>query len=176
MNVELTIQHLYEQAPTIFKDRIDALNHLFCVIGNDFAWKDGELVENDFDFTEEYIKNLSEKLINGKAHQHNLLSLRAEAEIYYDEYYKKNNETCFETLGIKKTKEEYLANFSDTKYHMEEDRKKRWYFYREYDDIVIIDYEKEYAFLWNYPKDIKLDWLEAIEEVKDSLREDGFDI
>ena len=127
-------------------------------------------------FTEEYIKNLSEKLINGKAQQHNLLSLRAEAEIYYDEYYKKNNELCFETLEIKKTKEEYLANFSDTKYHMEEDRKKRWYFYREYDGKVTIDYEKEYAFLWNYPENIKHDWLDAIEEVKDLLREDGFNV
>ena len=176
MNVELTIQHLFEQAPTIFKDRIDALNHLFCVIGNDFAWKNGELVENDFEFTKDYIQDLSTKLVNGKAHQHNLLSLRAEAEIYYDEFCKKNNETCLEILGVKKTKEEYLSNFSNEKYHMEEKRKKRWYFYREYDGKVTINYEREYAKLWNYPKDIKPDWLAAIEETKSLLREDGFEI
>ena len=61
-------------------------------------------------------------------------------------------------------------------YHMEEDRKKRWYFYREYDGVVTIDCEKEYAFLWNYPEDIKPDWLAEIEETKTLLREDGFDV
>ena len=38
MNVELTIQSMFDDYPTLFKDRADCLNHLFCVIGNGYEW------------------------------------------------------------------------------------------------------------------------------------------
>ena len=46
MNVELTIQDCFDNYPGLFKERVDVLNHLFCVIGNGYDWKNGELVDN----------------------------------------------------------------------------------------------------------------------------------
>jgi hypothetical protein len=39
-----------------------------------------------------------------------------------------------------------------------------------------IDAQAKYAFLFNYPKDIKADWEEAIQECKNLLIEDGFEL
>ena len=44
MNVEITIQYLFDNYPGIFKERADCLNQLFCSIGNGFYWQDGELI------------------------------------------------------------------------------------------------------------------------------------
>ena len=35
---------------------------------------------------------------------------------------------------------------------------------------------KKYSYLYNYPKDIKKDWLKGIEETKQLLKEDGVEI
>ena len=35
---------------------------------------------------------------------------------------------------------------------------------------------KKYSYLYNYPKDIKEDWLKGIEETKQLLKEDGVEI
>lgn len=44
---------MFDNNPTIFKERTDCLNHLFCVIGNGYFWKNGELVEESYEkFTE----------------------------------------------------------------------------------------------------------------------------
>ena len=50
MNVELTIQEMYNEYPTLFVDRVDALNHLFCTIGNGYDWKNGELVSSGYSY------------------------------------------------------------------------------------------------------------------------------
>ena len=50
MNVELTIQEMYNEYPTLFIDRVDALNHLFCTIGNGYDWKNGELVSSGYSY------------------------------------------------------------------------------------------------------------------------------
>lgn len=175
MNVELTIQSMFDDYPTLFKDRADCLNHLFCVIGNGYEWINGELVEDiDVDtYSKEEIKILENHLVDGKAFQHNLLSLKEEAEIYYDKVYEKSKNTQdFKPLL---TKEEYLSKYEDNKYHRHE-RRKRWYFYINIPGKEKIDYHYNYSYLWNYPEDIKPDWLEAIEETKTLLREDGFDV
>ena len=85
MNVELTIQEMFDDFPTLFKERADCLNHLFCAIGNGFEWVDGELVDTFDGVASERIATLSARLIDGKAHQYNKLSLRAEARIYESE-------------------------------------------------------------------------------------------
>ena len=45
MNVRDTIYFMCAVYPSIFPNRQAALNHLFCVGGNGYEWKDGELVE-----------------------------------------------------------------------------------------------------------------------------------
>jgi len=64
MKAEETIQSMYDHYPSLYQTRQECLNHLFCVLGNGYYWKDGELI--DYDETEPI--NL---LINGKAHQYN---------------------------------------------------------------------------------------------------------
>lgn len=44
MKVEDTIQYLYDNHPSLFQERWQCLNHLFCVIGNGYEWENGELV------------------------------------------------------------------------------------------------------------------------------------
>ena len=47
MTLELTIQDMFDRFPLIFQTRTDCLNHLFCVLGNSYAWEGGELVDGD---------------------------------------------------------------------------------------------------------------------------------
>ena len=44
-----------------------------------------------------------------------------------------------------------------------------WYFF-------LAGYCKRYAYLFNYPKDIKPDWKNSIDECKRLLKEDGYDL
>ena len=123
MNLEVTLQAMYDNYPLLFADRVDCLNHLFCVIGNGYDWVNGELVDPSDEKAPP--KN---PLLNGMAHQYNKITLRA-----------------FQP------------------------RKKRWYFYPE-------GVNKKYAYLFNYPADIKEDWLAAINECRQMLLEDGYDV
>lgn len=45
MTVETTIQRMFDRYPDLFSDRKECLNHLFCVIGNGYKWKRGQIVE-----------------------------------------------------------------------------------------------------------------------------------
>ena len=45
MTVETTIQRMFDRYPDLFSDRKECLNHLFCVIGNGYEWKRGQIVE-----------------------------------------------------------------------------------------------------------------------------------
>ena len=168
MNVELTIQDMFDEYPTLFKERADCLNHLFCTIGNGYEWVNGELVEDGYEFFEDYQKNLESKLIKGKAYQYNKMSLRDESIYYYQRKKEQNPETPELTYS-------YFEKIPEDVYYRNP-RNKRWYFYVNIPGHERIDYYKNYAKLWNYPKDIKPDWLEAIEETKTLLREDGFDV
>ena len=174
MKFELTIQEMFDNYPTLFKDRADCLNHLFCVIGNGYDWVNGELVEGPEDYSAEEQKYFEDRLKDGKAFQYNRMSLRDEAIESYNRYLKRNGGK--ESGYDKSFNKEYFASLPDDKYHKCEERRKRWYFYINIPGHERIDYHKEFAYLWNYPEDIKPDWLAAIEETKSLLREDGFEI
>ena len=175
MKVELTIQEMFDNYPTLFKDRSDCLNHLFCVIGNGYDWINGELVEGPEDYSAEEQKAFESRLKDGKAFQYNKLSLRAEAKEYYRRRLEKHPEESLNNALSRKLDEEYFNSIPDDEYHKYE-RRKRWYFYVNIPGHERIDYHKEFAYLWNYPEDIKPDWKEALEETKRLLREDGFDV
>lgn len=161
MTVENTIQGMYDHFPTLFKERADCLDHLFCVIGNGMEWKDGELIYTDEDNSLP-LNPLKDK----KAFQYNKLSLRDEAR----EYLLRDKKLSEDEI---KDIEEYLLTIPDDIYH-ERPRKERWYFYnadkshKYYGSSV-----KKDAFLFNYPDDIKPDWKSAIEECITLLKEDG---
>lgn len=173
MNVELTIQEMFDNYPTLFKERSDCLNQLFCTIGNGYEWFDGELVSNPDAFPDDVRSVIESHLVNEKAFQHNKMSLRAEALEYHRR--RLENDSRTNDLINRKFDEEYFNNIPDDVYH-KHPRRKRWYFYINIPGEERIDYYKDYAFLWNYPANIKPDWLAAIEECKALLREDGFDV
>lgn len=171
MTVELTIQHLFDICPELFKERADCLNQLFCTIGNGYEWKYGELVPVK-DVPEDK-KKLKKHLVNGKAHQHKKLSLRATSLSYlslgyFDEFMKAHNVTVEEMI-------ERINKKPDDVYH-EKPRAKRWGFCVDIPGHEKIDYHKDTAFLFNTPQDIKPDWAKAIAECKAMLREDGYDV
>lgn len=49
MTAENTIQWMMDFYPDIYPTRKHCLNQLFCVIGNGYKWKHGELVDTDPD-------------------------------------------------------------------------------------------------------------------------------
>ena len=147
MTCEETIQSLFDHFPTLFKDRSDALNHLFCVIGNGYRWENGALV-SDQDMPP------VNPLKDGKAFQYNLLSLR---------------ETARQLVGNKRD-ESYFLSIPDDKYHRHP-RKERWYFYHGG-----VDNCRPYALMFQRPENINPDWNEALTECIALLREDGYQI
>jgi hypothetical protein len=166
MTLELTIQDMFNKYPTLYKDRSDCLNHLFCCIGNGYDWDNGELVYIGRDERAMDIAYLESCLVNGKAHQYNKMSLRAEAR-HYASLRSENIEPHLQKVADE-IEEKYFMSLPDDVYHKRE-RKYRWYFY-------LGGYCTNYAYLFNYPSDIKPDWLAGIEECKAMLREDGYDI
>lgn len=55
MTAENTIQWMMDFHPDIYPTRKHCLNQLFCVIGNGYKWKGGELIDTDPDeFTKRY--------------------------------------------------------------------------------------------------------------------------
>lgn len=156
---------MYDEFPTLFKERADCLNHLFCTIGNGYEWEDGELVDG-VDYDDDYIKHLESEMVNGKAYQHNKYSLRddyiandyiAEKFIHpYDEYFTVENRV----RGILRE--------PDDVYYEEPDRKKRWSFY--------LQGYSQFARIRNVPSNVKDDWLKGVHECTEILLEDGYDL
>lgn len=183
MNVELTIQEMFDEYPTLFKERADCLNHLFCCIGNGYKWINGELVEAFDDHTNRDINQLQSRLINGKAHQHNKMSLRAESQHYeneriadgwYENFAKSYPDE--DILHLKEVRQKIINNLPDDVYYKEPIRKKRWSFYVNIPGQEQIHFPIDFAFLFNYPVNIKPDWKDAIEECRQLLIEDGFEL
>ena len=53
-SVEQTVRNDLLLWPSILVNRFNVLHHLFCVIGNGFEWKDGELVESGLKESKEF--------------------------------------------------------------------------------------------------------------------------
>ena len=124
---------------------------------------------------------LRSHLVDGKAYQHNKLSLRAESQLYeqeriangwYDEYHDRYPDEDVEHL--KDVRQKTINKLPDDVYYKEPDRKKRWYFFINIPGREYIDLHEQYAYLFNYPDDIKSDWKDAIKECRQMLIEDGY--
>ena len=63
MTVETTVQEMFDRYPLMYSTREECFDHLFCVIGNGYEWKWGQLVyrdRGDPDYDEEYERRLNE--------------------------------------------------------------------------------------------------------------------
>lgn len=178
MNVELTIQSMFDYYPTLFKERADCLSHLFVTIGNGYKWKDGELVSIDDEYNSIHIDQLKNHLINGKAFQHNKMSLRDDA-IYYlnkrlqDPEYKDPYLKYFTPEEAEAHHRKYIESLPTDIYYNESNRRYRWGCCHRFNNEEYLYWSPQYIKLLNYPEDIKPDWLAAIEETKKLLKEDG---
>lgn len=122
MRLEHTIQALFDECPMLFNNRLEVLDHLFCVIGNGFKWKNGQLVYSNGKMSK--LRQKDVKLHGGD---------KACQIIDSPEYHK-------------------------FKSRMKDDE---WY------GLCTSSY------LFDYPSDIKSDWLAGIEETKKYLELDG---
>lgn len=181
MNVELTIQAMFDSFPALFKERADCLNQLFCTIGNGYYWHKGELIYPEDKYLDK--NSLKSRLVNGKAFQHNKLSLQAESRLYeeerinngwYDDFSDRHPDEDAEQL--KAMRQKTINRLPDNIYYREPERKKRWSFYVNIPGHEHIDFSEKYAYLFNYPADIKPDWKAALEECRQMLIEDGYDL
>ena len=157
MTVEQTFQGMFDHFPGLFKDRADCCNHLFCTVGNGFEWINGELV--DVCAAPCIPKN---PLKDGRAFQYNKLTLRQEAEYYL--------RRAAIQKGERYEPDETLNSIPDDQYHWQP-RAERWYFYKAGLPLC-----RPYAYLFNYPDDIKPDWKAAIEECCEMLLDDGYEL
>jgi len=63
MTVETTVQEMLDRYPLMYSTREECFDHLFCVIGNGYEWKWGQLVYRDrgsSGYDEEYERRLNE--------------------------------------------------------------------------------------------------------------------
>lgn len=147
MQVETTIQRMFDDFPMLFSTRQECYDHLFCVIGNGYRWWHGQLVHEDPFYYEPS-------------------SLRKELLKCNDDDYKRKVHRARqsdENIRMKQERDSKVLAW------MEEKRKKganpeissKWY--------PLCAYSK----IYHVPRNVKPDWKRAVEECRQMLIADG---
>ena len=178
MNVKDTVRNSLLCFSGIHRNILDVYDHLFCVIGNGFEWKGGELVESDED------KPIS--LLDAVRHvvEFELLesaAISSSASFDYDKenpdpegmlrkYSRKRYESIMEELDMMERIDERMDDFTvptsekyagmkpieETACHLGEPV---WQFY------PLCEYSK----MCCIPEDVKPDWLAALRQLYDFM-------
>lgn len=156
MTVETTIQRMFDKYPHLFSTRQECYDFLFCVIGNGYEWKRGQLVYCGDESTEEdeaadyaaLTAAWESAGIKPKAVQseRKIAKRRKEDEELHNLFRENDLEDGLPDIGP----------YNPDKHH--------WYPLCEYSRIN------------NVPEDVKPDWRAAVEECKAMLRTDGIEI
>lgn len=149
MKFEETIQSCFDNYPTLYQTREQVLNQLFCVIGNGYEWKNGELVDDND-------KKPINNLYNGKAKQYNIITKGKYRKMMFDELKSDKENYKFWTDILKEKGLTLEEEFLKPK---EDDNELQFKI-----DKSIYPLCRQYSKMFNYPKDIKEDWLEGIRE------------
>lgn len=160
MTVETTIQQMFDEYPDLFSTRQECYDFLFCVIGNGYEWKRGQIVrigDGEEDRNIQMWEHMDYADLQDKWESTGIKPKAVQSEM---------------NIVEKRKRDEGLHNFK-----------------REIDledglpDIGPYDPEKhhwypicEYSLINNVPKDIRPDWAAALEECKEMLRKDGINI
>lgn len=147
MKAEDTLQFMFDFY-TDFSTRKDVLNHLFCVYGNGFKWVNGELVCSDDRMDKYQLKKPVEYAQPSSLNIGLANDIKTYANIYR-RVLKKQNKS-----------DDEIQKIIDKKYP----------------PFKFMKPSKEHSYIYNYPDDIKDDWLALINETKKYLREEGYDI
>lgn len=154
MKPERTLQRMYDEYPKLFPTRQQALDHLFCVIGNGYSWYKGEIVADDELFI------LDDELDYEADERPDIVSTSPKTE---EEYAKKMEEWV---MSLAKSNYRVRPEISiEEHYKNLKNNFHKWY-----------PLSKDYSLIYNVPDDVTPEWKALVEECKELLRRDGIEI
>ncbi len=161
MKPERTLQKMYDEYPRLFPVRQQALDHLFCTVGNGYSWYKGEVVHDNELFI--WDNKLEEFVI--------------------DPDYKIDEEPDIVSTPPK-TEEEWMEEKEEWhmllakmrhRYHPETPIEEH-YKYLEHNFNKWYPLSKEYSLIYTVPDDVTPEWKALVEECKELLLKDGIEI
>lgn len=177
MTVETTIQRMFDNYPDLFATRKDCYNHLFCVIGNGYEWKRGQIVECD----DEYDK--PEESIIQEEYDDYASACLAPMAMQSEENIKKHDERMQLLQKASGMKTGPCNGFDEEGFPM---KNSPWAVHHEECDscrqICPLDVKmrwypiSEFSLIKRIPADIKPDWKAAVEECRLMLEQDGIKV
>ena len=175
MNVKDTVKRSLMLYPSITVNALDGYDHMFCVIGNGFEWKDGELVELSEEkdagvptLREAVDKTLRFKLLHNPAS--GLEAAMLHLDIDKDDFFEKAAENMMVRTYNSINEDISLLFRTDERLNdLEPHTAERYPEVRHIFPFRI--YELcEYSKLCCLPDDIRPDWLEAAEWMYEFVR------
>ena len=146
MRAEDTLQYIFDFFPE-YPSRKAVLYMLFCMVGNGFYWQDGELVTHD-DRADRY--KLNKKVMYAKPGSLN--------KMLHEDHCRKLELMRRRFIRSGKSEIETDRIINDMKNHK------------------LTEKPPKLSNIYNYPKNIKQDWLRLLKETKQYLQEDGYEI
>ena len=176
-SVEKTIKNELLLWPAINVNRLSVLHHLFCVIGNGFEWKDGELVETGLeDFKEATVEEAVKRVIAEELSIKELIgyvylgicSSDKVSPFIEDEKIEILNNERNKVIGNINELISLIFRIDERQNDMSYPSHERYPYHTTeiYKDASITFYPLcEYSKLCNLPDDIKTDWLIAARDM-----------
>lgn len=141
------VTRMISEYPSIFPNRLHAMNQLFCVIGNGYEWKNGELVCGDHVSPEQRLRTIE---------QYNLIVEAAETILAADP----TNKFAKEKL-VRLEEERHISNDAYELARVYVDKLTPLLPGHDATFYPLCEYSK----IRNVPTDVQPDWKEAIEEM-----------
>jgi len=149
MQVETTLQRMYDLYPELYATREECYNHLFCTIGNGYRWWHGQLVDEG-----PFVCSKREREVLLEMNDRDYCREVPRAKQSEENAWKKR-EMDEEVMGFPPEEEAEGANPVISP---------KWY-----------PLSRKYSALFHVPEDVKPDWAAAVEECKRMLERDGID-
>jgi hypothetical protein len=172
--MEETIQVAFDDYPSLFAQRWQVLDHLFCVIGNGFDWIDGELVELGV----KKRKKIHLKGEDGRAYQ-DQQKLREKRILEKKALYSRGGSeevrvsllALAEKFGDSQMLEDVRALYNPSDERMESEIEEEL---KEAAQVRFAHVSPT-SFIFTLPPDIKPDWLEGAKEILSLMLEVGIE-
>lgn len=162
MKPERTLQKMYDEYPKLFPVRQQALDHLFCVIGNGYSWYKGEVVSDNELFIwdnklERYIIDPDYKIDE----EPDIISTPPKTEEEYKEEKKKWRMLLAKLRHCHNPETSIEEHYKDLEHDF-----RKWY----------PSLSKDYSLIYTVPDDVTPEWKTLVEECKEMMRKDGIEI
>ena len=149
MQLETTIQQMFDSYPSLYATRQECYNHLFCVIGNGYDWLHGQLVPSEDACSDD--PNV--------------------AFMHDSDYARVVPRAMQSEENVRKKRDDDRNMWNALRWSKLEDEGEDIGEYPE--DVEWYPVSQRYSYVLNFPEDIKPDWRQAIEECKAMLIRDG---